>query len=143
MTGTDVAPAAVRRRAPVLVAATVTATWAALVSWIPVVAAVSLAAGHLETRVGTGAWLLGHGVPLGRFGLVPLGLAVLAAWRVGRAGVHTSRAIGARRIPAALLAAGAVAVAYGLLGAMAAVVTRGLASPVRAGLTLAGFALAN
>src|SRR2546421_5903937 len=101
MTGTDVAPAAVRRRAPVLVAATVTATWAALVSWIPVVAAVSLAAGHLETRVGTGAWLLGHGVPLGRFGLVPLGLAVLAAWRGGRAGGHTQRAVRGRPVPAA------------------------------------------
>ena len=142
MTGTEVAPAAVRRRAPVLLAGTVTTTWAALVSWMPVVAVVSLAAGHLEIRVGTGAWLLGHGVPLGQFRLVPLGLAVLAAWRVGRAGVHTSRAIGARRVPAALLAAGVVAVVYGLLGALAAVVSRGLASPVRAGLTLGGFALA-
>jgi len=138
--------AAARRRAPVLLAATVTTTWAALVSYVPVVAAVSLVAGRAEFPVGTGAWLLAHGVPLstgaGRFGLVPLGLSVLAAWRVGRAGVHTSRAIGARRPAPAALAAGAVAVVYGLLGALAATVTRGMVEPVRAGLTLGGFALA-
>ena len=146
MAGTEVAGAAARRRAPVLLAATVTTTWAALVSYIPVVAVVGLVTGHLEIPGGTGAWLLAHGVPLstnaGRFGLVPLGLSVLAAWRVGRAGVHTSRAIGARRLAPAGLAAGAVAVIYGLLGALAAVLTRGLAEPLPAGLTLAGFGLA-
>src|SRR5207302_283340 len=40
------------------------------------------------------------------------------------------------------LAAGTVAVIYGLLGALAAVLTRGLAEPLPAGLTLAGFGLA-
>jgi hypothetical protein len=78
----------------------------------------------------------------GRFGLVPLGLSVLAAWRVGRAGVHTARAIGARRPGPAGLAAVTVALVYGLWGALAAVPTRGLATPWRAGLTLGCFALA-
>jgi hypothetical protein len=136
--------APVRRRAPLVLAATVTTTWAALVSYVPVVAAVSLAVGRFEAHGGTGVWLLAHGVPLstgaGRFGLVPLGLSVLAGWRVGRAGVHTGRAIGARRPGRVALAAGSVAVVYGVLGALAATLTRGLVDPIRAGLTLAGFA---
>jgi hypothetical protein len=135
-------PAADRRRAPVLLVATVTATWAALLTYVPVVAVVGLLTGRLDLPGGTGAWLLSHGVPLGRFGLVPLALSVLAAWRVGRAGVHTARAIGARRPAPAVLAAAAVAVVYGLLGVPAAMLTRGLVAPARAGLTLAGFGLA-
>src|SRR6266545_4661837 len=123
-----------RRRAPLALAAIVTTTWAALVSYVPVVAAVALFAGRPQLSIGTGGWLLAHGVPLstsaGRFGLIPLGLSVLAAWRVGRAGVHTSRAIGARTPGRVALAVGAVAV-----------VTRGLVAPARAGLTLAGFAV--
>ncbi len=134
-----------RRRAPLALAAIVTTTWAALVSYVPVVAAVALFAGRPQLSIGTGGWLLAHGVPLstsaGRFGLIPLGLSVLAAWRVGRAGVHTSRAIGARTPGRVALAVGAVAVIYGGLGALAAVVTRGLVAPARAGLTLAGFAV--
>jgi hypothetical protein len=133
-----------RRRAPLPLAATVTTIWAALVSYLPVVVLVSLLTGHFEARVGTGAWLLAHGValstPAGRFGLVPLGVSVLAAWRLGRAGVHTGRATGARTPASALLAGAAVAVVYGALGALAAGLTGGLATPVRAGLTMGGFA---
>ena len=135
----------VRRRAPLALAATVTTTWAALVSYIPVVTLVGLLTGHLEIPGGTGAWLLAHGAPLstaaGRFGLVPLGVSVLAAWRVGRAGVHTGRAIGARTPGRCALAAVSVAVVYAALGALAGALTQGLVSPVRGGLTLGGFAL--
>jgi len=135
----------VRRRAPLALAATVTTVWAALVSYLPVVALVGLVTGHLQISGGTGAWLLAHGTPLstgaGRVALVPLGVSVLAAWRVGRAGVHTGRAIGARSPGRALLAGLAVAVVYAGLGALAATLTRGLVTPVRAGLTLGGFAL--
>src|SRR5689334_22192287 len=105
-------PAPVRRRAPLALAATVTTAWATLVSYVPVVTVVSLLTGHLEIRAGTGGWLLAHGVgldtPAGRFGLVPLGVSGLAAWRIGRAGVHTGRAIGARTLGPALLAGAAV-----------------------------------
>jgi hypothetical protein len=135
----------VRRRAPLALAATVTTVWAALVSYVPVVALVALLTNHIQIPGGTGGWLLAHGVPLdtgaGRIGLVPLGVSVLAAWRVGRAGVHTGRAIGARDPGRALLAALAVAVVYAALGALAATLTRGLATPLRAGLTLGAFAL--
>src|SRR5437870_5582911 len=90
----------VRRRAPVALAAAVTAGWAAIVSYVPVLALVGLLSavtGGASVggvfRFGTAAWLLAHGVALtsgaGRYGLVPLALSVLAAWRVGRAGVHT------------------------------------------------------
>jgi hypothetical protein len=142
----------VRRRAPVALAAAVTTGWAALVSYVPVLMLVGLltsitggASWAGTFRFGTAAWLLGHGVPLsagtGRFALVPLGLTVLAGWRVSRAGVHTGRAIGARRPARIGLAALAVAIVYGGLGTLAAVAVKGTASPVRAGLTLGGFAL--
>jgi hypothetical protein len=132
--------------------AAVTAGWAAIVSYVPVLALVGLLTGvaggssvGAVFRLGTAAWLLTHGVTLtggaGRYGLVPLALSVLAAWRVGRAGVHTARAIGARTPARALLAATAVAIGYGGTGALAATATGGLATPVRAGLTLGGFGL--
>src|SRR2546429_7217530 len=97
----------VRRRAPLALAATVTTTWAALVSYIPVVALVGLLTGHLEIPGGTRAWLLAHGAPLstgaGRFGLVPLGVSVLAAWRVGGAGGRPGRGGGgAPSVPCAV-----------------------------------------
>src|SRR5579859_4565047 len=87
-----------RRRAPVWLAASVTTMWAALVSYVPVVLLAGLvtqAAGGPSLadrlRFGTAFWLLGHGVPLAlggdRLTLVPLGVSVLAAWRVFRAGV--------------------------------------------------------
>ncbi|GAA5178376.1 hypothetical protein GCM10023322_05450 [Rugosimonospora acidiphila] len=145
-----------RRRAPVLVAAAVTTVWAAAVSYLAVIAVVALvvlvsggAAAAVVFRFGTGGWLLAHGVPLdteaGRLGLVPLAVSVLAAWRLVRAGVHTTRAIGARRrgpVRHGLVAAACVGIVYGLLGAVAAAAAHdgGLAvSPLRAGLTFAGF----
>ena len=46
-------------------------------------------------------WLLGHGVPIGTsigpLGLAPLLLTLLVVWRLNRAGLHVTRAIGARR----------------------------------------------
>lgn len=145
-----------RGRAPLAVAAGVAAGWAALTSWLPVTVVLGLAqlsedAGSLPgaLRAGLAGWLLGHGVPLetsaGPLGLAPLALAVLAVWRLTRAGVHVSRAIGARggRSPRqALTVAVAVGIGYALLGAVAAVAvgTGGLrVSPVRAAVTFALF----
>ncbi|KAB1946851.1 hypothetical protein F8271_05835 [Micromonospora sp. ALFpr18c] len=124
-----------RGRAPLPVAAGVAAGWAALTSYLPVAIVLALVqfgadgatlGGALRTALA--GWLVGHGVPLrteaGPFGLAPLALTVLAIWRLTRAGVHVSRAIGARdtRSPRrALLAAGAVGIAYALLGTLAAV----------------------
>ncbi|MDT5035688.1 MAG: hypothetical protein QOE03_873 [Micromonosporaceae bacterium] len=145
------------RRAPVALAAGVTTLWAAVVSLAPVVTVVVLA--HLITgagapvgqvlRVALAGWLLAHGVdlhtPTGPLGLAPLAFTLLAAWRVARAGVHTTRAIGGRRRGSprlAVLAATAVGVGYGLLGAAVARLAAlpGLTAPVAtAGLTLAGF----
>ncbi|MGK5676034.1 cell division protein PerM [Micromonospora sp. URMC 106] len=143
-----------RSRAPLAVAAGVAAGWAALTSWLPVVVVLGLfqlsedvATVSGALHAGLAGWLLGHGVPLetgaGPLGLAPLALTALVVWRLTRAGVHTSRAIGARggRSPRqALLAAGAVGIAYALLGLLAAVLVGagGLAvSPVRAGVTCA------
>ncbi|SCE79215.1 hypothetical protein GA0074695_1155 [Micromonospora viridifaciens] len=143
-----------RGRAPLPVAAGVAAGWAAVTSWLPVTVVLGLAqlsedAGSLPgaLRAGLAGWLLGHGVPLqtsaGSLGLAPLALTALAVWRLTRAGVHVSRAIGARggRSPRqALTAAIAVSLGYALLGALAAVAASagGLrVSPVRAGLTFA------
>ncbi|MFF5179550.1 DUF6350 family protein [Micromonospora sp. NPDC000316] len=123
-----------RGRAPLPVAAGVAAGWAALTSYLPVAIVLGLVqlgadsttlSGTLRTALA--GWLVGHGVPLhtesGPFGLAPLALTVLALWRLTRAGVHVSRAIGARdsRSPRrALIGAGAVGLAYALLGALAA-----------------------
>jgi len=97
------------RRAPLALAATVTTVWAALVSLAPVLVVVALvsaldgsgASTGVVARLGLAAWLLAHGVPIevgiGPVALAPLALTVLAAWRVYRAGVHTARAVGARR----------------------------------------------
>src|SRR5690348_16365676 len=106
-----------RRRAPVLVAALVTTLWAAAVSYAVVVAAVALVT-HVGGdglpvrgvfRFASAGWLLAHGVPLvtggGRLDLAPLAVTVLAGWRIVRAGVHTARAIGARRARSIRLAA--------------------------------------
>ena len=93
-------------------AATVTSFWVAVVSLAPVLLVVGLiyaldAAGGTAGRVlrfGTAAWLLAHGVPvhvgLGTIGLAPLGITLVAAWRVARAGVSTPRE------PSALAGAG-------------------------------------
>ncbi|MGC4848348.1 DUF6350 family protein [Micromonospora sp. DT15] len=143
-----------RGRAPLPVAAGVAACWAAVTSYLPVAIVLGLvqlgADGTTVTgtlRTALAGWLLGHGVPLhtetGPLGLAPLALTVLALWRLSRAGVHVSRAIGARdtRSPRrALLAAVAVGIAYALLGALAAVLV-GTGGPsvslIRAGATFA------
>ncbi|WP_353900625.1 DUF6350 family protein [Micromonospora harpali] len=138
-----------RGRAPLAVAAGVAAAWAALTSYLPVALVLGLAqltedAGSVTgaLRAGLAGWLLGHGVPLttdaGPFGLTPLALTALAVWRLTRAGVHASRAIGARGGGSprqALTAAGAVGIGYALLGALAAVPAG--AAPARAGATFA------
>src|SRR5690348_15176435 len=106
--GPSQAKGAVRRRAPVLVAAVVTTTWAAIVSYAPVLGAVwlitAVSGGRVPVpgvlRSAAAGWLLAGGVPLhtggGPLGVVPLAVSALAGWRIYRAGVHTARAIGAR-----------------------------------------------
>ncbi|NES12724.1 MULTISPECIES: DUF6350 family protein [Micromonospora] len=143
-----------RGRAPLPVAAGVAAGWAALTSWLPVTLVLGLAqlsedAGSLPgaLRAGLAGWLLGHGVPLqtsaGPFGLAPLALTGLVVWRLTRAGVHVSRAIGARggrSARQALTVGVAVGLGYALLGVLAAVTVSvgGVrVSPVRAGVTFA------
>jgi Family of unknown function (DUF6350) len=147
-----------RRRAPLLVAALVTTGWASLLSYAVVLVAVALVTGlsgggapvRVVFRFGTAGWLLAHGVPLltpgGKVQVAPLALSALAVWRLVRAGVHTARATGGRYRPVRRVAvtAAAVALVYGLVGALAAIAVDGpelRVSPVRAGLTLAGFGL--
>ena len=139
-------PAERGRRAPLPVAAGVATLWAALVSFLPVAAVIGLArtlegAGGLggATRTGLAAWLLGHGVPLGTaigpLAVAPLLLTLLAAWRLHRAGLHVTRAIGARRsgsARAALLVAAAVGLWYGALGALVAALVDGPGTTVSA-----------
>lgn len=145
-----------RSRAPLPVAAGVAAAGAAVTSYLPVAlvlgsAQLSEDAGSVPgaLRAGLAGWLLGHGVPLqttaGPLGLVPLTLAVFAFWRLCRAGVHASRAVGARggRSPRqAVAVAVAVGTGYALLGVLAALLVddAGLrVSPLRAGSTLLFF----
>src|SRR4029450_729412 len=82
---------------------------------------------------------------VGSFGLVPLAFTAFAAWRVVRAGVHTTRAVGGRKrrslriVPRVAVSVG---VAYGLLGLLVGLLAGcpGLdVDAVRAGLTLAAF----
>jgi hypothetical protein len=133
-------------RAPLLVAAGFATLWAALLSYVPVVAVIGLArsfegAGGLGGAAGAGlaGWLLGHGVPIGTaigpLGLAPLLLTLLIVWRLSRAGLHASRATGARRTAsgrAALLAASAVGLWYAFFGALAAAVLDGPGTVVSA-----------
>jgi hypothetical protein len=146
-----------RSRAPLALAAAVAATAAAVVSLAPVVLVVTLLyvadadgfAVATPTRVAAAGWLLAHGVPLqvgaGSVGLLPLALTALAAWRVSRAGVHVTRAIGARGSRSwrhAAIVAAAVALAYGVIGLFVAALAAGggwWAEPVRAAGTLAAF----
>jgi hypothetical protein len=149
-------PTATATPGSLLLAAGVTAGWAAVVSFVPVLVLVLLAwlaAGRgtgsavLAMRVAAAGWLLGNGVPVGTaggpVGLVPLVLTALAAWRLIRAGEYTARAVGHQRrvaLPGAL----AVAVGYGLLAALVALLVSGPGleiGPVRAGLTAGGLAL--
>ncbi|MFI5492671.1 DUF6350 family protein [Actinoplanes sp. NPDC051859] len=134
-------------RAPLAVAAAFATVWAALISYLPVALIIGLAR-SLEGQGGVGAaahaglagWLLGHGVPIGTsigpLGLAPLLLTLLAGWRLNRAGLHVTRAIGARRsgsARAALLVAGAIGAAYGILGLLAALVVDGRGTDVSPG----------
>ena len=136
-------------RAPLLVAAGFATLWAALLSYLPVAAVIGLArtlegSGGLggAAHAGLAGWLLGHGVPIGTsigpLGLAPLLLTLLVAWRLNRAGLHVTRAIGARRsgpaasgrgggrpVRAALLIAGAIALWYTVLGVLAARLVNG------------------
>ncbi|AEV81792.1 hypothetical protein ACWT_0778 [Actinoplanes sp. SE50] len=121
-------------RAPLPVAVAFATIWAALLSYLPVAAALGLARtlegqGGLAgaAKAGAAAWLLGHGVPIGTsigsLGLAPLLLTVLVLWRLGRAGLHVTRAIGARHsggVGAALLVAACVGGTYAAIGALTA-----------------------
>lgn len=146
-----------RRGAPLPLAAVIAVGWAAIVSLAPAVIVVVLVhaaepgasvVGH-SARVAVAGWLLAHGVPVstaaGPLTLAPLALTVLAVWRVVRAGVHVTRAMGARgsRSPRwAMLAAAAVGLVYGTIGAALGAwveTPEWGVEPVRAGLTLAGF----
>ncbi|MFF5230119.1 DUF6350 family protein [Dactylosporangium sp. NPDC000521] len=152
------------RRAPLILAATVTTLWAAVVTLVPTLVVVwllhavdSSGAPLMQIlRVGAAGWLLAHWVALdtgiGPLSLAPLGLTAVAAWRVYRAGVHTARAVGARARQSgggwtpwpASRAAGCIAVVYGLLGALVAIVAghKGVeVSIAGAGFTFAGFGL--
>ncbi|WDZ85238.1 DUF6350 family protein [Micromonospora cathayae] len=137
-------------RAPLVVAATVAAGWAAVTSYLPVVVVLGLVQWSEDAgspggalRAGLAGWLLGHGVPLdtgaGPLGVAPLALTALVVWRLTRAGVHTTRALGARGsrdVRPAFVAAGAVSLGYALLGVPAALLAGPGAAPLRAALTL-------
>jgi hypothetical protein len=147
-----------RRGAPLPVAATVAALWAAAVSLgsilvLAVVGAAGSGAGiGAVARIAAAGWLLGHGAavqtPTDRVTLVPLAITALAAWRLARAGIHTSRAVGGHRersIQRAAVAGLAVGLPYGGIAAATAWLahTTDLAvSPGRTGITVGLFAAA-
>jgi hypothetical protein len=131
-------------RAPLAVAAGFATFWAALWSYVPVFAVIGLArtlegAGGLggAAKAGLAGWLLGHGVPIGTsigpLALAPLLLTLLIVWRLNRAGLHVTRAIGARRsgsIRSALSVAGMIGLWYAVIGLLAALVTDGRGTAV-------------
>jgi uncharacterized protein DUF6350 len=135
------------RRAPLPVAAVFATFWAALLSYLPVAAVIGLArtlegSGGLggAAHAGAAGWLLGHGVPIGTsigsLGLAPLLLTLLIVWRLNRAGLHVTRAIGARRsgsIGTTLSVAFAIALTYSLLGSVIALAVDGHGTEVSAG----------
>lgn len=143
------------RGAPLPVAALVNTGWATLLVLGPLMlltvaarAAEGAVDWGLSLRLVLAAWLLGHGVPitvpvngqLGTMELAPLALTAFALWRVNRAGVHTTRAMGAQgsgSIRHAVLGTLAVAAVYGCFGVLAAALTDGpglFVTPWRAGL---------
>jgi hypothetical protein len=136
-----------RSRAPLPVAAAFATVWAALLSYLPVAAVIGLArtlegAGGLAgaAHAGLAGWLLGHGVPIGTsigsLGLAPLLLTLLVGWRLNRAGLHVTRAIGARRSGSVGIAIGvafAIGLSYSLLGSLAALAVDGRGTEVSAG----------
>jgi hypothetical protein len=126
-------PAERRRRAPLPLAVAFATIWAALLSYLPVAAVIGLARtiegqGGLggAAHAGLAGWLLGHGVPvgtsIGALGLAPLLLTTLIVWRLNRAGLHVTRAMGGRhsgKIGDALLVGFAIGLCYSLLGSLA------------------------
>lgn len=122
--------------APLVVAALVNTLWATLICVAVMIALVMLGRVTLGQRptgaeipVALAGWLLSHGVPIkssiGQIALAPLAVALLALWRLNRAGVHTARGIGARdsgSVAKALVAAAAVGVVYGVFGFVTALV---------------------
>jgi hypothetical protein len=135
-----------RKRPPLLVAAGFATLWAAFLSYLPVAAVIGLArtlegSGGLAgaAHAGLAGWLLGHGVPIGTsigpLALAPLLLTLLATWRLNRAGLHVTRAIGARHsgsIRTALRVAATIAIAYAILGWLAAIAVDGRGTDVSA-----------
>jgi hypothetical protein len=140
-------PAERRRRAPLPIAAAFATVWAAVLSYLPVAAVIGLARtiegqGGLggAAHAGLAGWLLGHGVPIGTsigaLGLAPLLLTTLIVWRLNRAGLHVTRAIGARhsgRTGDALLVGFAIGLCYALLGSLAGLVVDAPHTEVSAG----------
>ncbi|GIM92763.1 cell division protein PerM [Paractinoplanes toevensis] len=132
------------RHAPLPVAVAFATLWSAALCYLPVAAVIGMAR-TLEGQGGLGGaahaglagWLLGHGVPIGTsigpLGLPPLLLTVLIVWRLNRAGLHVTRAIGARRtgrIGDALLVAFSIALTYSLLGSVASLAVDGKGTEV-------------
>ncbi|MDT5042190.1 MAG: hypothetical protein QOE51_3175 [Actinoplanes sp.] len=140
-------PADTRKRAPLVVAAGFATIWAALLSYLPVTAVIGLArtlegAGGLggALHAGLAGWLLGHGVPIGTsigpLALAPLLLTLLVGWRLDRAALHVTRAIGARGSGSprtALKVAGTIGVAYAILGGLAALLVDSRGTAVSTG----------
>jgi hypothetical protein len=115
--------------APLPIAAAVAALWAVISGLAPVLLVAVVAALGTKAavgdaiRIGVGAWLLGHGVPVltptDHITLMPLAITAWVARRLWRAGVHASRAGGAHRSAAAwppVRAGLTVAAGYALLG---------------------------
>jgi len=147
------------RRPPIALAVAVTTGWAALVSFAPVLGLLLAGfaiggngpSGGESFQLSLAGWLLAHGVALetrlGPIGLAPLTLTGFAFWRLIRAGVHTARAIRARRgrpWVGTLVVGGSVGLAYAVLGAITALAVQvpGLSvSVLRAAVTFAVFGL--
>ncbi|HCT81408.1 MAG TPA: hypothetical protein DGG94_18840 [Micromonosporaceae bacterium] len=156
-----VRPVPERRGAPLVVAALINTVWATLICVATMIGLVMLARVSLgqrpngaEVPVALAGWLLAHGVPfkaaIGQIGLAPLSIGLLAIWRLSRAGVQTTRGIGARGTGSVLKAcyvAGAIGLVYGIIGFTVAFVINkpGLVvTPWRGGvhLLVVGFAAA-
>lgn len=143
----------VASRPSVVLHAALTALGAAL-SGLAVVAAVVLVAWVADARTGASggdavraaadAWLLAHRgglrLPAGSVGAVPLGLTVLAAVLLHRAGASLARAVEVTDLPAAARAAGALTAVYAL--ATAAVARLAAAPTVAASALAAGIGAA-
>ncbi|WP_328465156.1 DUF6350 family protein [Actinoplanes sp. NBC_00393] len=146
-------PAESAGRAPLLVAAAFATLWAALLTYLPVAAVIGLArtlegsGGVLgAAHAGLAAWLLGHGVPIGTsigpLAIAPLLLTLLVVWRLNRAGLHVTRAVGARRSGStgrALVVAVTVGSAYAMVGALGAHLVDGRGTDVSTGRAATNF----